>query len=147
MSLFRLIRTVAQGADESFNQAVAVEDADVYSPTPRQFTVLEAVQQNEGASQTGLVEATGVDRSTLADVVRRLLKFGVLQRRRTKEDARAYAVRLTDDGEAVLKEYTPRVRAAEEAILAMVAPKDRDAFVRALKAIDEGLAVKEEANA
>ncbi|MFZ1102753.1 MAG: helix-turn-helix domain-containing protein, partial [Hyphomicrobiaceae bacterium] len=39
---------------------------------------------------------TGIDRSTLADIVRRLTRKGLLQRCRTNEDARAYAVRLTD---------------------------------------------------
>jgi DNA-binding MarR family transcriptional regulator len=49
---------------------------------PRQHAVLVAVSQNEGLSQTNLVEKTGVDRSTLADIVRRMLKKGLLQRRR-----------------------------------------------------------------
>lgn len=40
--------------------------------TPRQLAVLVAVAENEGLSQTDLVERTGIDRSTLADVVKRL---------------------------------------------------------------------------
>ncbi|MCK9911289.1 MarR family transcriptional regulator, partial [Microbacteriaceae bacterium K1510] len=75
--------------------------------TPRQYAVLVAVAQNEGVSQTLLVEKTGVDRSTLADIVRRMLKKGLLQRRRTKEDARAYSVKLTDEGWRVLKAADP----------------------------------------
>ena len=38
--------------------------------TPRQYAVLVTVSQNEGLSQTSLVEKTGIDRSTLADIVR-----------------------------------------------------------------------------
>ena len=60
--------------------------------------VLLAIAENPGTSQTKLVEATGVDRSTLADVVRRLLVRRLVARKRTKEDARAYAVTLTDAG-------------------------------------------------
>ena len=41
---------------------------------------------DEGASQTKLVEHTRVDRSTLADIVRRLVRKGLPQRRRTRED-------------------------------------------------------------
>src|ERR1700733_2002369 len=37
--------------------------------TPRQYAILACVQQNPDISQTGLVEQTGVDRSTLADIV------------------------------------------------------------------------------
>jgi DNA-binding MarR family transcriptional regulator len=34
--------------------------------TKQQFTVLAALENNEGVSQTALVEMTGIDRSTLA---------------------------------------------------------------------------------
>ncbi|MBZ0218649.1 MAG: MarR family transcriptional regulator, partial [Fimbriimonadaceae bacterium] len=34
--------------------------------TPRQYAVLVTVGENEGLSQTDLVEMTGIDRSTLA---------------------------------------------------------------------------------
>ena len=63
-----------------------MKDGDL---TPRQLAVLVTVAQNEGLSQTGLVDRTGIDRSTLADIVRRMQRKGLLQRRRTKEDARA----------------------------------------------------------
>jgi len=33
------------------------------------FTVLAAVEQNEGMSQTDLVAITGIDRSTLAEMI------------------------------------------------------------------------------
>jgi uncharacterized protein (DUF111 family) len=42
--------------------------------THRQFTVLLAVDNNDGKSQTDLVKVTGIDRSTLADLVARLLQ-------------------------------------------------------------------------
>ena len=77
-----------------------MKDGDL---TPRQLAVLVTVANNEGLSQTGLVDRTGIDRSTLADIVRRLQRKGLLQRRRTKEDARAYAVKLTDEGRRVLR--------------------------------------------
>ena len=37
--------------------------------TPRQFAVLMIVAEEEGLTQTDLVERTGIDRSTLADIV------------------------------------------------------------------------------
>jgi MarR family transcriptional regulator, temperature-dependent positive regulator of motility len=46
------------------------------SLTPRQLAVLTAVAANEGLSQTDLVQSTGVDRSTLADIVRRFEREG-----------------------------------------------------------------------
>ena len=42
--------------------------------TKQQFIVLCALEDHEGASQTALVEMTGIDRSTLAEMVRRMLE-------------------------------------------------------------------------
>ena len=107
--------------------------------TPRQYAILVAVSQNEGVSQTQLVEKTGVDRSTLADVVRRMLKKGLLQRRRTKDDARAYAVRLTEEGWRVLKAADPHARRVDEKILAALPGQERERFMQDLSLIIEAL--------
>jgi len=107
--------------------------------TPRQFAILQTVAGNEGLSQTHLVERTGIDRSTLADVIRRMLKKGLLQRRRTREDARAYAVKLTDEGWRVLKAAEPLARRADERILSVLPATDRDRFVKGLTLIVRSL--------
>ena len=41
--------------------------------TQRQFAVLAAADEHAGATQADLVRITGIDRSTLADMVRRML--------------------------------------------------------------------------
>lgn len=107
--------------------------------TPRQFAILLTVAQNEGLSQTHLVEQTGIDRSTLADVIRRMLKKGLIQRRRTREDARAYAVKLTDEGWRVLKSAEPHARRADEKILSVLSSTERDRFVKGLTEIVRSL--------
>lgn len=112
------------------------------SLTPRQYAVLLTVAQNEGLSQTDLVAKTGVDRSTLADIVRRMLKKGLLQRRRTKEDARAYAVRLTDEGRRVLKTCEPLAKRVDDRILEALPAKNRDQFLADLALIIESLAAE-----
>ena len=84
--------------------------------TPRQFTVLHAVQEDEGLSQTDLVRKTGIDRSTLADMISRLLKKGLLARERTKTDARANSVRITAAGKKALSSALPKVVKSEDNI-------------------------------
>ncbi len=103
--------------------------------TPRQFAVLLTVAQREGLSQTDLVEVTGIDRSTLADIVRRMLKKGLLQRRRTREDARAYAVRLTDEGLRILAAARPKVEAVDARIVATLNAEQRASLVEDLRLI------------
>jgi DNA-binding MarR family transcriptional regulator len=103
--------------------------------TPRQYAVLHTVSHNEGLSQTSLVDRTGIDRSTLADIIRRMLKKGLLARRRTKEDARAYAVRVTDEGWRVLKSAEPLARRVDDKILSALSGAERDRFLQDLNKI------------
>jgi DNA-binding MarR family transcriptional regulator len=100
--------------------------------TPRQYAVLVCVGQNPDISQTGLVEQTGVDRSTLADVVRRLVKKGLLQRKRTKQDARMYAVRLTAKGQNILTSVKPQATKVDQRILSVLRTDQRANFIDSL---------------
>jgi len=86
VSALHLLHRAGQCAEVLFTNETGKADL-----TPRQYAILASVSQNPDVSQTGLVEQTGVDRSTLADIVRRLVKKGLLQRKRTRRDARMYA--------------------------------------------------------
>ena len=97
--------------------------------TPRQYAILASVQHNPDISQTGLVEQTGVDRSTLADIVRRLVKKGLLQRKRTRRDARMYAVRLTPKGQAALSAIKPAASRVDQRLLSVLATGQRGGFI------------------
>lgn len=107
--------------------------------TPRQFAVLVTVASHEGLSQTGLVERTGIDRSTLADIVRRMLKKGLLQRRRTREDARAYAVKLTEEGRRAMKSAENGARRADDRILAALPARQREQMLDELSTLVDQL--------
>lgn len=103
--------------------------------TPRQYAVLVAVSLDEGLSQTDVVERTGIDRSTLADIVRRMLKKGLVSRRRTRNDARVYSVKLTDAGRDALRAAQPAANHADERLLAALEPAKRDEFMESLNTI------------
>ena len=97
--------------------------------THRQFTVLLAVDNNDGKSQTDLVKVTGIDRSTLADLVARLLAQGYLQRRRTKDDGRTNAIRITAIGKKMLKTAQPGADEVDRQLLTLVPSADRKSFL------------------
>lgn len=101
--------------------------------TQRQFAVLAAVAEHEGLTQTDLVRATGIDRSTLADMIARMIAKNYLARERSATDGRANTVRLTADGRAVLEEAAPRVAAADSRILALLAANKRESFLGVLR--------------
>jgi DNA-binding MarR family transcriptional regulator len=133
-SPIHLLHRAGQCASDVFQGEMGEGDL-----TPRQYAVLVAVSQNEGLSQTHLVEKTGVDRSTLADIVRRMLKKGLLQRRRTKDDARAYAVKLTEEGWRILKTADPLAKRVDDKILAALPGQQRERFLQDLALIVEAL--------
>ncbi len=131
-SAIHLLHRAGQCADELFANNVGAIDL-----TPRQFAVLKALTANEDPSQSVLVEKTGIDRSTMADIIRRLVTKSLVQRRRTRRDARMYAVRLTDKGRTALSNAEPAVRETDERILSAIPVAQRDAFLRALNRIVE----------
>ena len=99
---------------------IYAEEAGPDGLTQRQFAVLEAASHKAGLTQTDLVRATGIDRSTLADLVARMTAKGLLQRERSTLDARAKAVRLSAAGQGALDAARPRVEAADKRILALL---------------------------
>jgi DNA-binding MarR family transcriptional regulator len=130
-SPIHLLHRAGQCAGDIFQNKLGSSDL-----TPRQFAVLVTVAQNEGLSQTHLVEKTGIDRSTLADIVRRMLKKNLLQRRRTREDARAYAVKLTDEGWRTLRSVEPAAVDVDDVVLsALDSDDDREQFLNSLSTI------------
>jgi DNA-binding MarR family transcriptional regulator len=133
-SPIHLLHRAGQCAGDIFHSEM--KDGDL---TPRQLAVLVTVSQNEGLSQTGLVDRTGIDRSTLADIVRRMQRKGLLQRRRTKEDARAYSVKLTDEGRRVLRVADPLAKRVDDRILEALPTKQREQFIDDLQSIVDTL--------
>ena len=129
-SVLHLLHRAGQTADELF-----YKEMDGSALTPRQYAVLVVLAQHENASQTDIVNATGIDRSTLADIVKRLVDRGLLARRRSKLDARAYSVKLTAAGQSALKSTMPVASRVEDMILKALPSSHRAAIVAALAAI------------
>lgn len=103
--------------------------------TQRQFAVLAAVKSNDGLSQTDLVRATGIDRSTVAELVARMTSGGLLARQRAAGDGRINMVRLTDLGRGQLEEAAPKAARADKRLLKLLGGKKREAFVEMLQVL------------
>ena len=112
---------------------IYAEETGTGALTQRQFAVLSAVMAKEGCTQSELVRATGIDRSTLAELVARLIGKDLLARERSTLDARANTVRLTDAGRAAVQEAAPKVAQADARILALMPGAKRDAFLKTLR--------------
>lgn len=109
--------------------------ADAAGPaglTQRQYTVLAAAGAADGVSQSELVRATGIDRSTLADLVARMISKGLLERERSATDARANTVRLSDAGKVALAEGGRPASQSDQRLLQLLPPKKRESFIKTL---------------
>jgi DNA-binding MarR family transcriptional regulator len=105
---------------------------------------LAVLEGGEGASQTDIVRATGIDRSTLAELVKRLITAGYVRRRRSKTDARAYIVRLTDAGREVLDASRGAATLTDERLFAPVAARHRALFLELLTRVAKGTALSKD---
>ena len=103
--------------------------------TQRQFAVLSAVAADEGLSQTDLVRTTGIDRSTLADLVARMIAKGLLDRARSEVDGRAKTVRLTPEGREALAAAEPRAAAADVRLMELLGRRKGEKFVALLQSL------------
>ena len=129
-----LLRRAQQYSNDLYSKGVGSS-----GPTPRQYEVLHVVSKNDGLSQTDLVRETGIDRSTLADMIARMINKGLLSRKRTREDARANAVSITAAGKRMLNAANAKVTKADTATLAVLPASQRSGFMKSLKAFAEAL--------
>lgn len=88
--------------------------------TPRQLMVLDHIARHADKTQAMAVELLGIDRSTMCNIVQILLRKGLVSRRRAPRDARAYHLRLTDEGAALLDKARERLPGIEAELLATV---------------------------
>jgi DNA-binding MarR family transcriptional regulator len=128
-SVLHLLFRAGQQSDRLFTRQVEL------AITVRQLMVLQAVSEASKPSQTDIVMATGIDRSSIADLVKRLISYGWLRRRHPKGDARSYIVSLTAAGEHILASGKQAVRATENRLLSSLTDPDREVFVRALRTL------------
>ncbi|GAA2406449.1 hypothetical protein GCM10010191_13140 [Actinomadura vinacea] len=100
--------------------------------TGPQFSVLVAVNEHPGVDQGSLASSVALDRSTMADVVRRMENNGLIVRHTALHDARRKLLYLTEEGERRLSEVNGRARALDEQLLGGYGPAERERLLRDL---------------
>lgn len=135
-SISHQLRRVEQLAADRFTKRAGENGL-----TLRQFEVLAAVHEKPGLSQSDVVDATGIDRSTLADMMNRMEKRGWVTRTPSNLDARANSVTLTPVGASTFIGSVQYARDADADILDALSRPKAKAFQVALhklvKAADE----------
>ncbi len=145
-SAFTLARSVTHLLHRAQQAAVNESAAGLATKglTIRQFAVLAALNDENGQSQSNLVDVTGIDRSTLADMVSRMEKSGLVQRVKSAEDARAKAVSLTDDGKKAFEDAAPEVLEADAILTEELRKSRRESLLFSLAVISGDYEEEEE---
>jgi DNA-binding MarR family transcriptional regulator len=107
MNLLNALRRAQQACEIVWNEHLG--EAGI---TIRQALVLDVLMQSPGRSQAELMQLTSIDRATVSDVVKRLLRHKMVERVRSEKDSRAYVITITPAGKkawAAAKKAAPRV--------------------------------------
>jgi DNA-binding MarR family transcriptional regulator len=119
-----LIRRLAQ-----IHTAVFAEEVGDPRLTSPQFAVLHVLADEGDLDQITLGRAAGIDRSTIADLVNRLVGRGLVERRRSRADARRNLVRLSSAGRELHRRLLPEVMRVGERLLAPLPEDERHHLV------------------
>ncbi|GAA3765063.1 winged helix DNA-binding protein [Microbacterium kribbense] len=92
-----------------------IVSTEISSP---QYTILVILDQRGSASQRELGDEVDLDRSTIADLVARMERRGLLRRDRDPDDARRKTVTLTEHGRAERVRLRPLVEQVQRELVA-----------------------------
>ncbi|MET0246423.1 MAG: MarR family transcriptional regulator [Sphingomonas sp.] len=93
-----------------------------------------AIDEDRAMRATDLASALYVSNAVISVRVRRLLGQGLILRERHPDDRRAFALRLTDEGRALIRHALPLVAGHAKIVrfFGQLLPADRDHLVRIL---------------
>ncbi|MER5575532.1 MarR family winged helix-turn-helix transcriptional regulator [Streptomyces massasporeus] len=122
----------------------AMVSEEITSP---QFAVLNTLVAEPGLDQRTVGERVGLDRSTIAEVISRLCRRGLLDKVRDPQDGRRSLLHLTDEGARTHRKLTMRTARMNQVFLAPLTADERTVFfdlIRRVADAAEGLRNPEE---
>ncbi|MEW6341028.1 MAG: MarR family transcriptional regulator [Paraburkholderia sp.] len=118
--------------------ALFFEQCKDFTITPVQYGLLTTLSERPNLDQTSLCAEVGVDRTTMADVLRRLEQRGLVKRSPSPVDGRLKIANITPKGRKAMEEMYESMRKAQVQLLSPLSPKEQAAFVRMMMQLVEG---------
>lgn len=118
--------------------ALFAEECKAYNMTPVQFGVLTALSLNPWMDQTAVGAEMGLDRTTTADVLRRLEEKNLITRRMSPTDRRSRQSMITEEGYGALKLLHEGMTTAQQRLLAPLSPRNQEIFQKLLAVLVDG---------
>jgi len=103
--------------------------------TSVQYAAMVVLQQAPGVNQRQLGDELDLDRSTIADLVARMVRNGLIERTDDQADKRSYILFLTAAGKKQLATLRPRVASADRILTAALTPQESSELRRLLSAL------------
>jgi len=127
-----LLRRAWYGLNQAFRRRILHTGI-----TPDQFTALRNLQEagRAGLIQSELTGRMSSDPNTIASLVERMSKAGLIDRNPDPEDRRAYRLRINTRGRKVFHEARRIAVALQEGVLEAIEENGRDRFLEQLKAV------------
>ena len=100
---------------------------------PAQYSVLVVIAANPGASQSQIATTLGIERARLARLLNKLEKRGLVERLESPSDARSHALRLTRDGNRMLKRAKTLATMHETRLAETLGPERRKTLIDCLR--------------
>ncbi len=129
-ALFRLSRK---------NRAMVGEALRPLGLFPGQELLLLQLNDGERRSQAELVDALGIDHSTVTKMLQRLERSGVVERCQSEDDRRVVLVSLTEQGCVARRAVEGVWQALEESTVSMLSERQRAQLLELLRKIEQGL--------
>jgi DNA-binding MarR family transcriptional regulator len=106
-----------------------------YGVTLIQFGMLNYCFRGQADTATGLADLIPIDAASLSRNVDKLVKTGLLQRRRSQSDRRVVNLELTDEGTALVREVTHIVREVNAVLLSGVSQEEKRCLMGVVRKI------------
>ncbi len=110
-------------------------ESNLLGLTARQFVVLGTIDTMEGACQQDVAARTGIDRSTMAAIMKRLVKRKLIVRRRSRYDARAYVLKVSEEGKHLLAKGRDVMLATDGALQTALSVHEVESFISMLQRV------------
>ncbi|MER6349471.1 MarR family winged helix-turn-helix transcriptional regulator [Streptomyces sp. NPDC001595] len=105
--------------------------------TSPQFAVLNTLVTEPGLDQRTVGERVGLDRSTIAEVIGRLVGRGLLDKVRDPQDGRRFLLRLTDEGARAQRKLAVRAARMNQVFLAPLSDEERTQFLGLIQRVSD----------
>jgi len=127
-----LLRRAWYGLNQAFRRRLAHLEL-----TPDQFTVMRTLLENDGITQRELTHLISSDPNTVAALVNRMAKAGLLERETHERDRRANRLRLSRRGKLKYEKARVIAVALQNEVLSVLPETSREAFLVQLETVSE----------